>query len=216
MAERSRGRCIILQLLFYYLLSRHFKPEKTFGRHKYRSSDNMTSRGQNFTQSFHREPYPAISPTRPELSQAGRTVLVTGGSDGIGLAIAKAFLQGSAASVIIIGRRQNMIDKAIPQLGSQKSAGRVRTIGIACDMSDPVAAAKLGAGFGDQGIVIDVLVLNATSVATHSPILELGTEAVWKEYAMNARAQLDFAERFYKQPAKGAADTKARVQAPAP
>lgn len=150
----------------------------------------MASKGWSFTGSFHHDPYPTISPIRPELSQTGRSVLVTGGSDGIGLAIAKAFLHASAAKVIIIGRRQNMIDKAICQLESQKSAENARTIGIVCDMSDPVAAEKLWTGFRDQGIVV------ATSVAAHSPILELGTAAVWKEYAMNARAQLDFAERF--------------------
>ncbi len=105
-----------------------------------------------------------------------------------------------------------MLDTAIAQLEPEKSGGKARAIGIVCDMSDPVAAEKLWAGFRDQDIIVDVLVLNATSVAAHSSILELGTAAVWKEYEMNARAQLDFAERFYKQPAKGTANTKVRIQ----
>lgn len=37
-----------------------------------------------FTQKTYRDVYPAIDPTRPELSQAGKVVVITGASRGIG------------------------------------------------------------------------------------------------------------------------------------
>lgn len=49
----------------------------------------------------------------------GRCALVTGGTSGIGFSIAKAFLD-SGASVIITGRTQERIDKAILSLGKDK------------------------------------------------------------------------------------------------
>ena len=42
----------------------------------------------SFTKKWHSEPYPYISPTRPELSARGKNVIVTGGGTGIGNAIA--------------------------------------------------------------------------------------------------------------------------------
>lgn len=63
-----------------------------------------------FTKTWHTKPYPFISPTRPELSAAGRNVVVTGGGTGIGNAVAVAFAQAGAKSVAIIGRR---LDKLV-------------------------------------------------------------------------------------------------------
>jgi NAD(P)-dependent dehydrogenase (short-subunit alcohol dehydrogenase family) len=57
-----------------------------------------------FTKTWHTAPYPFISPTRAELSAAGRNVVVTGGGADIGNAIAVAFAQAGAKSVSIIGR----------------------------------------------------------------------------------------------------------------
>lgn len=49
--------------------------------------------GSTFTKTIHKTTYPTIDPARPELSQAGRTVVITGGSAGIGFAIAQGFAQ---------------------------------------------------------------------------------------------------------------------------
>ncbi|RYC60092.1 hypothetical protein CHU98_g6132, partial [Xylaria longipes] len=58
------------------------------------------------------------------------------------------------------------------------------------------------------GIVVDVLVLNAAGFGALKPLLDVGTEGIWKTYDMNVRAQMQMTERFYKQAAKGVSDTK--------
>ncbi|KAG7410597.1 hypothetical protein Forpe1208_v010670 [Fusarium oxysporum f. sp. rapae] len=45
---------------------------------------------------LHKKPYHAIYPTRPELSQEGRTILITGGNSGIGFPIARSFVISKA------------------------------------------------------------------------------------------------------------------------
>ncbi|KAF4456690.1 hypothetical protein F53441_1246 [Fusarium austroafricanum] len=64
----------------------------------------------SFTKTWHKEPYPFISPTRPELSAAGKNIVITGGGTGIGQATGIAFAQAGAKSVAIVGRRLDRLE----------------------------------------------------------------------------------------------------------
>ena len=52
----------------------------------------------------------------------GRRAVVTGGTSGIGLEIAKAFVN-SGATVVIVGRSRERIENAINNVGSGKCKG---------------------------------------------------------------------------------------------
>lgn len=165
------------------------------------SSTDSLPIGFSFTKTGHRASYPEISPSRPELSHAGKTVLITGGHTGIGYAIARAFAQASAERIIIVGRRADLVTTAASRLGAQFP--KVKTLGRACDVSDLASADALWEELAKEDIVVDVVVLNAAKLSAE-PILEVGRDAVWSEYLLNVRTNLDFAERLYKQPnAKG-------------
>ncbi|KAK4119647.1 NAD(P)-binding protein [Parathielavia appendiculata] len=152
-----------------------------------------------YIKTLHKKPYPAISPSRPELSQAGRTVLVVGGSSGIGFAIAKAFIQASASRVIITGRQQNRLDDAVSRLRAENVAGTVINA-LVTDMSDLESTEKLWNAFRDTGVVIDVLILNAAGFGKEGPILQAGLESTWAVFETNVRGLLDYAVRFHQQP----------------
>ncbi|KAI1092720.1 NAD(P)-binding protein [Rostrohypoxylon terebratum] len=174
------------------------------------------------TNTSHRTSYPAISPSRPELSQAGRTVLITGGSIGIGSAIARSFVQAHAAKLIILGRRPSRVSETVSSLSTLASeiGSPTAVTGVECDMGNPVDTALLWGKFAGAGTVIDVLVLNAASVpparpSTNAtpmppvyPLLEVGADLWTKYYDMNVRAQIDWAGRFHAQQGKGAGGTK--------
>jgi len=152
----------------------------------------------NVTKTIHHSPYPAISPSLPSLSQAGKTVLITGGATGIGLAIAHAFIQASASTVIIVGRRADKLAQACEELKAAAGEGTY-IIGRTCDVSDVKEVTSLWEGFKDKGVVVDVLVSNAAKFTDVANLLDLGAEYVWSLFETNVKAPLLLAEKFYKQ-----------------
>lgn len=92
----------------------------------------------SFTKKWHTQPHSLISPERPELSAAGKNVVVAGGGTGIGKATAIAFAQAGAATVSILGRRVNRLEEAAQEI---KKAGPNTTVIIeGADMSQRSAA----------------------------------------------------------------------------
>ncbi|XXG98351.1 hypothetical protein Hte_004674 [Hypoxylon texense] len=163
------------------------------------------------TEKFHSGPYDAISPLRPELSQAGKTIAITGGSMGIGFAIAQAFVQARAAKIIILARRPDAVASAVASLTKEAQAqaqggSTTQIVGRPFDQGDAAGVAKLWEQLAAEGTVVDVLVLNAAAVAPLQPILDLGAARIWEDYNVNVRGQLDMTERFYKQPGKNKKD----------
>lgn len=82
-----------------------------------------------------------------------KVVLITGGSSGLGFAIAEVFVS-QGAEVIITGRRQPQLDEAVSRLGGNVSA--VRT-----DISSPAELADLYTHISAVHGRIDVLIANA-------------------------------------------------------
>jgi len=53
-----------------------------------------------FTKTVHRDQYPSIDPASPKLSQKGKTIIVTGASQGIGKVSLSPFVKLSICTLI--------------------------------------------------------------------------------------------------------------------
>ncbi|KAI0104340.1 short-chain dehydrogenase [Nemania sp. FL0031] len=166
----------------------------------------MFGKYATFTDPIHNNTYAAISPLRPELSQAGKTVLVSGARTGIGYGIARGFVKASAAKVIITGRRAEVVSQAARDL--QVEADKTEIIGIACDVSDETAIDALWDKLKSEGATVDVLVLNAVGFPPKKPLRDIGAKGIWKLFDINVRAQLQMSDRFFRQGGKGGSETK--------
>ena len=75
-----------------------------------------------------------------DLGLTGSTAVVTGGSKGMGLAIATTFAE-EGAKVAVMARGSEALDEAV---GILREAGAPEAVGISVDMSD---ASSITAGF---------------------------------------------------------------------
>jgi NAD(P)-dependent dehydrogenase (short-subunit alcohol dehydrogenase family) len=109
----------------------------------------------------------------------GRTAVVTGGSSGIGLAMARA-LSGAGAQVTLVARRRELLDQAVAELGGDTTA-------VSADIADRSALAAVP--------VADILV-NAAAVNRRPPLDELSEDDWDVTLAANLTAPFLLGQRF--------------------
>ncbi|KAF2011117.1 NAD(P)-binding protein [Aaosphaeria arxii CBS 175.79] len=121
---------------------------------------------KSFTKTWHTEPYSEISPSRPELSAAGKVVFITGGGSGIGKATAIAFAQAGAKAIAIFGRRIERLQSAAEEIRKANPAGTTTVIFESVDISQRQAleAAFTSASKKAGEAKVDVFVNNAGSI----------------------------------------------------
>ncbi len=108
-----------------------------------------------------------------DLGLAGRRAVVTGGSKGLGQAIA-AELLAEGAEVVICSRNQAELDKTAAELAA--AGGSVTA--LACDVTDPAQVESFIAGSAEALGGIDILVNNAG--AARPGRFEQLTDADWQ------------------------------------
>ena len=102
---------------------------------------------------------------------SGKTALVTGGTRGIGMMIARGLLQ-AGASVVISSRKADAVDEAVAAL---TEFGTVR--GVAADLSRQEECARLAQDVTAETDALDILVNNAG--ATWGEPLEKFPASAW-------------------------------------
>ncbi|KAH6718979.1 hypothetical protein BKA61DRAFT_713100 [Leptodontidium sp. MPI-SDFR-AT-0119] len=147
----------------------------------------------NIVKTYHKSPYGAISPLRPELSQEGRTVLITGASAEIGLSIARAYAEASAATIILTGRRKDTVQNAAAKLSSDFK--HTKFVARVCDVGSVAESTALWVDLRTDGVIVDVLMLNAAQFGGLGSIVDSGFATIWSQYETNVRSLLQSPKR---------------------
>jgi NAD(P)-dependent dehydrogenase (short-subunit alcohol dehydrogenase family) len=111
---------------------------------------------------------PAAIHAQREPALLGRTVVVLGGSSGIGFETARA-ARGEAAEVIITGRDRDRLERAARELGALSTA--------AFDVTDP---ARLGRFFDDLPKPIDHVMVSGSG-PYYAPLAEMDFDKVRRD-----------------------------------
>ena len=144
----------------------------------------------SLTATWHNEAYPAIDPTQPHLSLAGKSVMVTGGGRGIGNRIAHSVAAAGASLIGITGRTESSLIDVEQSISSQSPGTKVLT--YAADVLDEPAmnnafASLKAASPNQQGI--DILIHNAGYFPSIAPIgsTTADTADYWRSFEINMR-----------------------------
>ena len=123
-----------------------------------------------------------MATTLTNIALTGKIAVITGGTRGIGLAIAERLLR-EGASVAICGTREETVHNAINFLASDPSASN-RVFGMVADVSDfPQVKAFISAVLARFG-TIDILINNA-GIGTFRPVADLQPEEWDRMIALN-------------------------------
>jgi NADP-dependent 3-hydroxy acid dehydrogenase YdfG len=125
---------------------------------------------------WHNDTYDAIDPKRPELSQAGKTIVITGAGSGIGREIVHAFAEASAGSIHIIGRTERSLEETRALV--QQKHPNAKVIVHVADILDEVVIEEVARQVGYW----DVLVANAGYIPKPELIESSDPDDWWKTF----------------------------------
>ena len=123
-----------------------------------------------------------------------KVALVTGGSRGIGEAVASEFLASGARGVAITSRRVANLAEAATRL-----EGRDRLLTIEAPADDEDAAARAVQLVVDRFGACDILVNNAGTNPAAGPLVDVDLGAVDKTWAVNQRGPLVWAREVWRE-----------------
>ncbi|NOZ68121.1 MAG: SDR family oxidoreductase [Deferribacteres bacterium] len=113
---------------------------------------------------------------------AGKTAVITGGSEGIGFGIARAFAS-EGADVLLVGRSSEKLDEARKNL----SHFGVRTECVSFDLTDSASIMDLSNEIQKRFADINILVNNA-GIAVFTPFSDVGMQELDLHISLNIKA----------------------------
>ncbi|KAJ5397002.1 hypothetical protein N7509_005115 [Penicillium cosmopolitanum] len=154
-------------------------------------------KGTAFTKKNYRDVYPAVDPTRPELSQDGKVVIITGASRGLGqMGFAVSFARANAAAIVLLGRSSEGLAKTESLVKEINPATKVLSISV--DVTDEAGMNKAFETAVEKLGVPHVLVNNAGALVKLDTIVNTDVESWWKTQEINVKGTFIATKAFLK------------------
>ena len=144
------------------------------------------------TQVWHNALYNSIDPTRPGLSAKGKSVFITGGGAGIGVAIVHAFAKAGATKIAITGRRESKL--LATKTDVEKAFDGVTITTFVGDITDQKAMDNAFATIG----TVDIVVNNAGYLSDLASIKDSALDEWWRGFEVNVKGSFIVAQAFLK------------------
>ncbi|MFW8565381.1 SDR family NAD(P)-dependent oxidoreductase [Orrella sp. 11846] len=117
------------------------------------------------------------------ISLENKVAVITGASQGLGLAMAKRFCE-SGADVVLLARRQTVLDEACEEIAALRPGAKVK--GYACDVRDLAQLESVYETIERDFGKVDIVVNNAGS-SSRSPIEALNMDTLQADYDLKVK-----------------------------
>lgn len=153
------------------------------------------------TSKWHTEAYASISPSRPELSAKGKTIVITGGGTGIGAETAHHFAEAGASRIVLLGRREQPLLDTKASIDNEFSG--VEVFAASTDVTKKNEVDKAFARFVGDGNV-HVLVSNAAVIGPQDAVGDVDSDEFLDAIHHNLKGSLNVAQAFLRYASKDA------------
>ncbi|KAL3472085.1 hypothetical protein BJX99DRAFT_249898 [Aspergillus californicus] len=144
--------------------------------HPVRAMDDPGLKDPSSRPMQHNKPYPAVSPSRPELSASGKIVIITGAGSSIGRATALSFARAGASKVVLVGRTTSKLEETQSLLPCDSTI-------YTANVQDEKAMGEIAASVGTWHI----LVLAAAYISPPASIQTSSVEEWWMNLETNLK-----------------------------
>jgi NAD(P)-dependent dehydrogenase (short-subunit alcohol dehydrogenase family) len=139
-----------------------------------------------YTPTVYRDQYPAINPTNPALSQAGKVVVITGASHGIGArGFAPAFAKAKPRAIVLVGRNAAKLSATEDSL--RRITNDVEYISVPTDISNQASVDTLFQTVKARYGHADVLINNAAVNLAQAPLADADVKSWWTDFEVNVK-----------------------------
>ena len=147
------------------------------------------------TSKWHSETYSSLSPTRPEVSAKGKTIIITGGGTGIGAETARYFAEAGASRIALLGRREQ------PLLDTKRDLEhKFAKVEVFVRSTDVTSKSDVDASFSKflGNGKVDVVVSNAAVQGPTESVKEVDGDKLLASVQQNLGGSLNIAQAFLR------------------
>ncbi|KAJ4365033.1 hypothetical protein N0V83_008649 [Neocucurbitaria cava] len=141
-----------------------------------------------------RDIYPAIDPTRSDLSARGKTVLITGATGGIG-GLARAWATAGAKAIALIGRNKDLL--AEPSQAVESINLSTKVLALTTDLTSETEVKAMFRQVVDAFGTVDVVV-HAAGAMAGGPVGDLDPHAWFQGYEVNVKGSYILVHEYLK------------------
>ena len=165
----------------------------------------------SFTKTFHRDVYPGISPTRPELSAVGKIVVVTGAGGQIGKATCKAFARAGAKHIAMLDLNGGNLQTAKADIEQDPDCQTSILHLYPVDITDQAAIKETFSTIESAFGIVNVLINNAGYQPTSQRCRDATIDEWWMGFEVNVKGSFIVTHEFVRRAALETSKTTAPV-----
>ncbi|KAI0811399.1 NAD(P)-binding protein [Xylaria sp. FL0064] len=152
------------------------------------------------TNVVHRNMYPDLEPSNPDIAASGKRVLITGVSGGVGKVIAQAWATAGAGAIVISGRQTKILDSVANEIKS--SYNDLSILAYPADLRSEESVEELWGKATAAVGKIDVLINDAGSM-NYARTGDIEPAKWWNDFEVNVKGTYLMCHYFLKQSSGG-------------